>query len=76
MPREEEARLGEVRLHAGDEPQVVVVAGRLLRAVRAELGKTERLGQSDDVVVAPDVLRIDEIGVGIQADQVNVMAPA
>ena len=41
--------------------------------MRPEFGEAERLGQLDDLVVALDVLRIDEIGVGVQADQVHVL---
>ena len=43
-----------------------------LRAVRSELGKTKRLGQCSHFVVTLDVLRVHEVGVGVEAYEVHI----
>src|SRR5208337_4401633 len=73
IPGQKESRLGEVLLDAGDEAGVIVVARRALRAMRTELREAEWLGQFGHGIVAAYMLRIDEIGIGVQPDDVHVV---
>src|SRR3954467_12288357 len=61
VPGEEAAGLREVFGDAVEEAAVVVVAGGIRGAVRAEFGEARRLAEGNDLGKALDVLRVDVI---------------
>src|SRR5688572_16905147 len=72
VPAHEKAGFREFLDEAVYEPAVVVVARRILRTVGAEFSETKRFRQGEDLVVALDMLLINEIGVGVEALNVHV----
>src|SRR5258708_10498653 len=60
-------------LNSPEEKPVVEVARRVGRSMRPEFREAKRLAEPRDRLVAGNVPRVHEVGVGIQADNIGVM---